>query len=467
MKIIKLSSFSEIFTAYEKLKAVFPDLPHRVDVAEYFRKIAYNANVYLIKNDNEICAIAAVYMNDIVSKIAYVTLIGVDLNYRNCGLGTMLFKHCEKEAVSCGMTRLRLEVNKNNIAALEFYKKQGMKIKENATDYSCYMEKFLYKEVISIIVPVYNAEACLERCIKSIINQTYQYFELLLINDGSKDSSPSICDAYAKKDERIRVIHQNNQGVSSARNIGLKSSSGSYITFIDADDYVDNDYLHILYNNISDVDMVISKPIFENKDGNPTREITVKNISVETMDSVNFKSPYIHYWTWGTLIRKDCVNNIIFCENYYVGEDSLFNFTVIKNCKKVKHIQEKKYHYVEYASSACHGEFSLKKLTEVFAWNDICNMYRNTNQRIYNSLCTECLRVCQEKFYHLENSKYSSGPHRKAIQKIIRRHCFRLLCDHSIDIKMKLWIIGVGLAGNMYNKATVLRRKLLDRHTFR
>ena len=97
---------------------------------------------------------------------------------------------------------------------------------------------------ISIVVPVYNVEKYLERCIDSILAQTFTDFELLLINDGSKDSSGLICDKYAEKDSRIRVFHKENEGVSRARNLGISNARGRWLCFIDSDDWVDKEYLH-------------------------------------------------------------------------------------------------------------------------------------------------------------------------------------------------------------------------------
>ena len=97
-------------------------------------------------------------------------------------------------------------------------------------------------DLISVIVPVYNVENYIAQCIESVIKQTYTKFEIILVNDGSKDNSGKICDEYALKDERIKVIHKENAGVSSARNVGIKQSKGQWITFIDSDDWVEEKY---------------------------------------------------------------------------------------------------------------------------------------------------------------------------------------------------------------------------------
>lgn len=114
------------------------------------------------------------------------------------------------------------------------------------------------KELISIIVPVYNVEQYLDDCLISIINQTYKNLEIILIDDGSTDKSGKICDEYAKKDSRIIVIHKENGGVSSARNAGLRIAKGAYIGFVDPDDWIAEDMYEVLYSNAKKYDADVS-----------------------------------------------------------------------------------------------------------------------------------------------------------------------------------------------------------------
>ena len=106
------------------------------------------------------------------------------------------------------------------------------------------------KPLISIIIPVYNVEQYLHRCVDSVLNQTYKNLEIILVNDGSPDNCPFICDEYAKKDKRIIVVHKENGGLSSARNAGLEIVQGEYISFIDSDDWIHENYNEILYKNL-------------------------------------------------------------------------------------------------------------------------------------------------------------------------------------------------------------------------
>ena len=111
------------------------------------------------------------------------------------------------------------------------------------------MEK---EDLISIVIPVYKVEKYLEKCVESVINQTYKNLEILLVNDGSPDNCPKICDEYAQKDNRIKVIHKENGGLSDARNAGIDVAAGKYIAFVDSDDYVSNDYIEYMYNLIKE-----------------------------------------------------------------------------------------------------------------------------------------------------------------------------------------------------------------------
>ena len=104
------------------------------------------------------------------------------------------------------------------------------------------------KDLISIIVPIYNVEKYIKKCIDSIINQTYTNLEIILVDDGSPDNCGKICDKYKEKDDRIKVIHKKNGGLSDARNAGIDIATGEYITFIDSDDYVAENYIEVLYN---------------------------------------------------------------------------------------------------------------------------------------------------------------------------------------------------------------------------
>ena len=207
--------------------------------------------------------------------------------------------------------------------------------------------------IISIIVPVYNSEKYLCRCIDSILNQTFSDFELLLIDDGSTDGSGIICDEYAKKDSRIRVFHKKNGGVSSARNLGIDNAKGEWITFCDSDDWVYPNWLEnydVYYN--SNYDLIsqgfeTDKPLFgigENK-GKYTYYVEFDNEISKVIEQYN-KSETIGF-LWIKLFKSEiiCKNNMLFDERLKRGEDHVFIFKYLLKSLKIKGITNIGYHY--------------------------------------------------------------------------------------------------------------------------
>lgn len=198
--------------------------------------------------------------------------------------------------------------------------------------------------VISVIVPVYKVENYLHRCIDSILSQSFTDFELLLIDDGSPDSCGRICDEYATKDERVRVFHKPNGGVSSARNLGLDNACGEWITFIDSDDYVDNDYLNELFFCVKEY----------NSDFVAIIEYEVLGVEKRTyLSSKDFNLLFKKYKfdygpaPWGKLFNSTIINqqNLRFKQNVHRGEDSIFVYSYLLGIKDVVLIASDKYFY--------------------------------------------------------------------------------------------------------------------------
>lgn len=212
--------------------------------------------------------------------------------------------------------------------------------------------------VISIIVPVYNSEAFLRRCIESVLSQTFSDFELILINDGSVDFSGKICDEYSSMDNRVVVIHKNNEGVSIARNVGLNMARGEWLLFIDSDDYVLSDYLECLLKVAEGEHLVISGYIAEDYDGIVIKQSTFKegclyldkcDIEVSQLDSI-----LVYGTPWGKLYLKSIVldNKIYFNSELSIHEDHLFYFSYLNCISKIRIVNFRKYVYVNNRNSS-------------------------------------------------------------------------------------------------------------------
>ena len=213
--------------------------------------------------------------------------------------------------------------------------------------------------LFSIIVPVYNSEKYLEVCIESIINQTYEEFELILVNDGSTDESPYICDKYNSSDDRIRVIHKKNGGVSSARNVGIDESKGQYLIFVDSDDYIEKNLLkemNIALNKYEIESIVhtinLQKNNYKKDQKKSENRYIIHNDEIASYMPEFIKKRYINS-PCNKLYSKSLIekNNIRFNEKISIGEDALFNYYYFENLKEYIVIDEVLYYYRDNNSS--------------------------------------------------------------------------------------------------------------------
>ncbi len=234
---------------------------------------------------------------------------------------------------------------------------------------------------ISIIVPVYKVEAYLPKCIDSILDQSFSDFELLLIDDGSPDKSGAICDQYAKKDNRIRVFHKSNGGVSSARNCGLNKARGEWITFVDSDDELMPDALESMIGMVRDsqenVDLVlagydtinISNGLTKSTSSLPfeLRQVNRDN-AIELMYRSNFYLCFICSKLYKTSVIRQ--NKLLFDETIYYSEDRLFIIQYLCNCTKpIKYTTKSVYKYYFRSNSA------MMSLVDAFNYKSITGFY--------------------------------------------------------------------------------------------
>ena len=192
---------------------------------------------------------------------------------------------------------------------------------------------------ISVIVPVYNAEKTIRQCVDSILNQEYKYLELILVDDGSKDGSPAICDEYAGKDKRVKVFHKENGGVSSARNLGLNHAQGGWITFVDSDDYIDPDYF-VNIEIYGQYDLIIKN--YKWIRGTKTRvDHRIDSYASLTNDSCirDFFNKYLTTMFFrgnvAKIYKKNCIAGKRFNEKMKVGEDANFVLNCLLNINSI------------------------------------------------------------------------------------------------------------------------------------
>lgn len=201
---------------------------------------------------------------------------------------------------------------------------------------------------ISVIVPVYNGEECISRCVDSIILQSFTDWELILIDDGSVDASCLICDDYAQKDTRIKVVHKKNGGVSTARNRGIEEAHGEYVLFVDADDYLEDNYLQQISGCNEDIIIMPFKELYS--DGTVKLFSPFGNISFDNKDDLLLflqanLANRIFVTPWGKFIKRELLNNIRFNVNLRLGEDTIFNFSILEQANSLRSLVGASYMY--------------------------------------------------------------------------------------------------------------------------
>lgn len=293
--------------------------------------------------------------------------------------------------------------------------------------------------LISIILPVYNCSLYLENCVSSVINQTYKDFELIIVDDGSTDGSSKICDKLAQIDDRIRVFHIPNGGVSAARNYGIKRANGEYIGFIDSDDAYDISMLEILTEYLTDEKLDVIQCGYQIMYSNDLRQddycidFDYKK-SFDYVYDLFYPRKKISNSIWNKLFKKSCLSGIFFDENIRIGEDFKFVFEVLENCSNVKLISKPLYKYFLREGSAMQSIFSTKFLDD-FVVNDwLLNKYKKINylKKLIKTRDAECcLSVYLKDCIGRKNKDYI-----KLIKDRLKKNKER----YRLDVKRELLI---------------------------
>ena len=292
---------------------------------------------------------------------------------------------------------------------------------------------------ISVVVPVYNAEEYLERMLESLINQTYKCLEIILIDDGSIDNSGKICDKYKSKDKRIVVVHKKNEGVSIARNTGLKLVTGDFIGFVDSDDVISLDMYERLYNNIINTNSDISVCGFKMFNGEITFEYNEKIKIFNKEDAIKdiISDGLITNFLWNKLFRKDVFNNINFPEKK-IYEDLYVMPKIIEKTDKICFDSSKLYGYFKRDDSYV-NTYNEKKNKNYLDFCDECYSYlfkyKKIRKNLENYRCfyiySAFLQSSKSKCFDKINSNYMDKYYQ------IYKKNFKYL-NKNVEIKRKL-----------------------------
>ncbi|MDI9241556.1 glycosyltransferase [Fusibacillus kribbianus] len=302
------------------------------------------------------------------------------------------------------------------------------------------------ESLISVIVPVYKVEKYLDRCVESIIGQTYSNLEVILVDDGSPDHCPAMCDAWAKKDSRIKVIHKKNGGLSDARNAGMEVSNGDLIGFVDSDDWIAPDMYQCLYEIMkadnSDISACGVKMVWEN--GTASRMLTESGncvLSKEEAMRALIEESWIKQPVWYKLYNADIIRHISFPVGKY-HEDVFWSYQVIGAAGRVSVIDHVGYYYWQRSGSIMGEAYSLKRLDAIEAMEHrqdyLENNFPALATRARCSLWFSCMYHGQKILCEIQKKDQANAM--EYLRGVIRRHPFLSNSLNELGRKEKIWL---------------------------
>lgn len=295
--------------------------------------------------------------------------------------------------------------------------------------------------LISVIIPVYNAENCLQKCLNSIQEQSFHDFEVIIVDDGSKDNSIKIASDIAIADSRFSVVQQKNAGPSTARNCGILNAQGDFICFIDADDYVDRNYLKYFVDNQMDSETLLIQDVFKVQNGTTEPNCRYANevVDISEFEKLIIKNKLLSYgYPFAKFFRRDIIvsNSILFNKNIHFSEDLLFLLNYLQYCKRIFFLSQPHYYYIKngvglsnkyhsYESEMeCYQEY-IKVINVVFDYNALNKITKNKIDAGAGHFLTRAIN----SFYRPATSQSRDS----RIQKI------KMLNDKTAKINYKAW----------------------------
>lgn len=298
--------------------------------------------------------------------------------------------------------------------------------------------------LISVIVPVYKVEKYLNQCVESIVNQTYSNLEIILVDDGSPDNCPSMCDEWAKRDSRIRVIHKTNGGLSDARNAGMAIATGEYIGFVDSDDWISSDFFEKLYEPCKVYGCDISAC-----DVKFTEDRTVQHVNSESTDYILgtpedalndlIRGTGYRAVVWNKLYAAHLLENEAFPVGKY-HEDEFFTYRIIAKARKVTYIDQELYYYFQRQDGIVRS-VSPKHIDALDAYMERLEYLKDNFPELYKSdkltICKACAGFCCEALHF---PKFDSVQIVNKIKKHRKRIKFKLTECLRFDLKSNIYI---------------------------
>lgn len=309
--------------------------------------------------------------------------------------------------------------------------------------------------LISIIVPVYNGEKYIDRCVDSLINQTYTKIEIIIINDGSNDNTVSICENFIKQDKRIKLYNKQNAGVSSARNYGLNVACGNYIIFVDSDDYVEYNLVEEHLKNIQqeeEIDISVCGFVDELIDGKEIHRSENLQTYIYLLDKFN-TNYFVPYVCWQMMFNKRVLDSTTyFDENISIKEDMLFIYRILMNSKKIAVFSKILYHSIHRENSLSHSAMLYSNvdsyLSCLIAFEKVLNITQK-NVNLHKMLSLAILKDIVKIKQHLIKGRVLTFERKERINSVMKL-TGEYLSMHKYTLKENIIILLIKFVPRIY-----------------
>ena len=319
------------------------------------------------------------------------------------------------------------------------------------------------EDKISIVVPVYNMEQYLERCVNSLIKQTYSNLEILLIDDGSKDKSLQLCHEFARMDYRIKVFHKENGGLSDARNRGIEEASSDLIGFIDSDDYIDEDMYETLYRQMlefnADLSMCGHYDVYHQIPEKQVAAIQTWELTPQEAIKMVMEAKILSVTAVNKLYKKELFEHLRF-EIGKIAEDAFIMIALIHHCRKVVATNVKKYYYVHRENSITTQKFSLKFLNVIEAYEQNATIIRENYPEL---AAVATMRLNWAYFYVLDRLLVDADFKDKVLEDrliaYLKKNTKNILLDSRFTRARKVSFLALCLSRKLYTKILLAQTK--------
>ena len=322
-------------------------------------------------------------------------------------------------------------------------------------------------ELISVIVPIYNVEKYLHQCLKSIVNQTYKNLEIILVDDGSPDNCPKICDEYSRKDKRIKVIHKENGGLSSARNAGLDVVTGEYISFIDSDDMIDEKFIETLYNLCKENNCDISECNLQRFE----KEVVKKADNYDKKIYTNYEMQrrlYIPEYfirgivVWNKLYKRYLYDDIRFPVGK-INEDEFATYKVLYKCRSSICVTEEELYYYRINENSIMGQkFNPKRLDVLDAFEERKEFYKSKGENeLYFSTVWKYQDMLKKFYILAKQEKLENKDDFKKIKKALKKNIFSYLHTDKASKKEKIKMFMFSMLPDIYLRMMKINDKII------